>query len=506
MKREIEDTLQNLQPGIRDPQPPTRVAIVGGGIAGLATAYYLQEGARRANLPLSYSLIESETNFGGKIATDEQDGFVIEGGPDSFITQKPAALRLCRELGLEGRLLGTNDARRKVYVLDGGRLRPLPDGVMLVVPTRFAPFALSPLISIPGKLRMGLDLFIPPRREEGDESLADFIRRRLGQEALDKIAEPLMAGIHVADPERLSLQATFPRFIQLEQKYGSLIKGMLAQKARRAAQSHNGTGRQLSLFMTLQGGLRELVEALVAYLEGELYLGAGAVELARTGRGYRLRLADGRTVLADVVVLATPSHAAADLVEPLHPPLAAGLRAIRYVSTATVSLGFRRAEFEHPLDGFGFVVSARSKSRLMACTWTSTKFDGRAPHKHVLVRAFVGGPYHQDLVDLPDAELLQLVQEELRQIMGIHAQPVVGRIYRWPAGNPQYDVGHLARVDQLETIAANLPGLYLTGSAYRGVGLPDCIQQGQTTAEAVLKAVARDETVSGRGPVIAGFT
>ena len=490
--------MQNTQYAVRNTQHTTRVAIIGGGIAGLATAYYLQEKARQAGLPLSYSLIESAPDFGGKIVTYEGDGFVIEGGPDSFITQKPAALRLCRELGLEDRLLGTNDARRKVFVLDGGRLRSLPDGVMLIVPTRFTPFALSPLISVPGKVRMGMDLFIPPRREDGDESLADFIRRRLGQEALDKIAEPLMAGIHVADPERLSLQATFPRFIQLEQKYGSLIKGMLAQKARRAEANRNGAGDggKLSLFMTLQSGLRELVEALVARLEGDLLLGTGVADLARAEDGYRLRLADGRSLDADAVILATPSYAAADLVEPLHPALAAELRAIRYVSTATVSLGFRRAEFEHPLDGFGFVVSSRDKSKLMACTWTSTKFDGRTPGEHVLLRAFVGGPHNEGLVDLPDEELLGLVREELREVMGVAAQPVASRIYRWPGGNPQYDVGHLERVDQLEAIAADLPGLYFTGSAYRGVGLPDCIQQGQATAEAVLEAIVEDQTVS----------
>jgi oxygen-dependent protoporphyrinogen oxidase len=468
----------------------TRVAIIGGGIAGLATAYYLQEGARQAGTPLSYTLIERAPSFGGKIVTHEGDGFVIEGGPDSFITQKPAALRLCRELGLEDRLLGTNDAQRKVYVLDGGRLRPLPDGVMLVVPTRFAPFALSPLISVAGKLRMGMDLFIPPRREDGDESLADFIRRRLGQEALDKIAEPLMAGIHVADAERLSLQATFPRFIQLEQKYGSLIKGMLTQKARRAAGDGNGAGRdKLSLFMTLRGGLRELVEALVARLDGDLLPGTGVSGLARTQEGYHLRLADGRMLQADAVILATPAFVTADLVEPMHAPLATELRAIRYVSTATLSLGFRRAEFEHPLDGFGFVVSSRDKSRLMACTWTSTKFNGRTPGEHVLLRAFVGGPRNERLVDLPDEELLGLVRGELREVMGVSAQPVVTRLYRWPGANPQYDVGHLERVDQLESMAADLPGLYLTGSAYRGVGLPDCIQQGQNTAEAIIAQV-----------------
>jgi oxygen-dependent protoporphyrinogen oxidase len=482
--------LQTTELKTQNSKLETRVAIVGGGIAGLATAYYLQEGARQAGLSLSYSLIESAPGFGGKIVTHAGDGFVIEGGPDSFITQKPAALRLCRELGLEDRLLGTNDAQRKVYVLDGGRLRPLPDGVMLVVPTRFAPFALSPLISAPGKLRMGMDLFIPPRRDDGDESLADFIRRRLGQEALDKIAEPLMAGIHVADPERLSLQATFPRFIQLEQKYGSLIKGMLAQKTRRASRDGNGArASKLSLFMTLRGGLRELVEALVAQLEGDLMPGTGVVELARDQDGYQLRLADGGVLSADAVILATPSYVAADLVEPMHARLAKGLRAIRYVSTATVSLGFRRAEFEHPLDGFGFVVSARDKSKLMACTWTSTKFDRRAPGEHVLLRAFVGGPRNESLVDLPDQALLGLVREELREVMGVSARPVLTRIYRWPGGNPQYDVGHLERVDHLAAMAADLPGLYLTGSAYRGVGLPDCIQQGQNTAETVIAQV-----------------
>ena len=468
----------------------THVAIVGGGIAGLATAYYLQEKARQAGLPLSYSLIERAPSFGGKIVTDAQDGFVVEGGPDSFITQKPAALRLCRELKLEDRLMGTNDAQRKVYVLDGGRLRPLPDGVMLVVPTRFTPFALSPLISVSGKLRMGLDLLIPPRRDEGDESLADFIRRRLGREALEKIAEPLMAGIHVADAERLSLQATFPRFIQLEQKYGSLIKGMLAQKAR-AAQGHNGTDRKQPLFMTMRGGLNELVQGLLARLQGELLPGAHVVELTRSaGSGYHLRMADGRSLFAAAVILATPAYTAAALVEPMHPRLATELRAIRYVSTATLSLGYRRAEFEHPLDGFGFVVAARDKSRLMACTWTSTKFEGRAPEANLLLRCFLGGPRNQALVDLPDAELVRLTRDELRASMGVRAEPVMARIYRWPQANPQYDVGHLERVGHIETLAADLPGLYLTGSAYRGVGIPDCIEQGAATAQAVLSAVA----------------
>lgn len=472
----------------------THAVIVGGGIAGLSTAYYLQQKAHQSGLPLTYTLVESEPALGGKIATVTRDGFTVEGGPDSFYTQKPEAARLCRELGLGDRLRGSNDERRKVYVLHGGRLRQLPDGVMLVVPTRFAPFALSPFISIPGKLRMGLDLLIPPRHGDDDESMADFIRRRLGQEALDKIAGPLMAGIHVADPETLSMKSAFPRFIAMEQKYGSLIKGMLIQKAQASGHKSQGNGHKAPLFMTLRGGLRGLVEALAAQLEGEVQLNTRVAGLERAAEGvhYRLHLGDGRTLDADAVILAVPSYVAADLLEPLHHALAQRLRAIRYVSSATVSLGFRRDEFEHPLDGSGFVVSAQDKSRLMACTWTSTKFQGSAPDDRVLLRVFVGGPRNEGLVGLSDEEMAGLVRDELHKVMGVRARPVLTCIYRWIQGNPQYDVGHLERVGEIETTAADaLPGLYLTGSPYRGVGLPDCIKQGQETAEAVVARVRR---------------
>lgn len=466
------------------------VVIVGGGIAGLATAYYLQQQARARNQALTYTLVEREPVFGGKITTDAGDGFVIEGGPDSFISQKPWAWQLCHELGLQDRLVGTNDDRRKTYILHRGRLRPLPDGVMLIIPTRFAPFALSPLISPWGKLRMGLDLFIPSRSGDEDESLADFIRRRLGQEALDKIAEPLMAGIYVADPEQLSLQSTFPRFRQLEKKYGSLIKGMLAQK-RAAANGQAPARPQLSLFMTLRGGLAELVDAIVARLDGELLPGQAvtALDFDRTGLGpYRVHLSGGQTRRADAVVLALPAYLAAGLLEPHQPALAGQLRTIRYISTATVSLAYNRSEIDHPLDGFGFVVPKSEDCRLMACTWVSTKFDHRAPGDQVLLRAFVGGYKHEALAHLGEAKLAALVREELARIMGIDARPTRQRVYRWPRGNAQYDVGHLDRVAALEdTARAHLPGLYFTGSAFRGVGLPDCIHQGQQTAQKLLQ-------------------
>jgi oxygen-dependent protoporphyrinogen oxidase len=462
---------------------PFHVAIVGGGIAGLATAYYFQQLAPAGSA--TYTLLESGPAWGGKIQTVARDGFVVEGGPDSFIAQKPAGLRLCRELGLAGQLIGTNDEQRKVYVLLGGRLRALPDGVMLVIPTRFTPFALSPMISLPGKLRMGLDLFIPRRRENGDESLADFIRRRLGQEALDRIAEPLMSGIHVSDPERQSIKGTFPRFVELERKHGSLIKGMLAHKALARQRQAGAPTQKTSVFVTLRGGLGQLVEALTKQLNGELRLNAQVAGVQSTAGSYRLHLKDGQTLAADALVLATPSYVAADLLQPLSPAVAARLRAIRYVSTATLSLAYRRDECEHPLNGFGFVVPRREACRVMACTWTSTKFSSRAPHDHVLLRAFVGGPHRPELVDLDDAALLDLVREDLRQVMGIRARPVMTWLYRWPQANPQYDVGHLERMDELEALLANVPGLHLTGSAYRGVGIPDCIEQGKATAEKI---------------------
>jgi oxygen-dependent protoporphyrinogen oxidase len=467
-----------------------RLAVVGGGIAGLATAYYAQKAAGDAGLPLDLTLIERDPALGGKIRTDIPDGFVIEGGPDSFITQKPWGIQLCRELGLEDCLVGTNDAMRTVYVLRGGKLRKMPDGMLLIVPTKFRPFATSNLISWPGKIRMGMDLFIPARTDESDESLGDFIRRRLGQEALDVLAEPMMAGIHVSDAETLSLKATFPRFIDIERKYGSLTRGMIA--SRKAAAQHkaasNGSTKPTTVFMTLQNGLQEMVAAIRGALRGEIITGCGVARLQPQASGYTLTLGDGRTLEADVVVLTTPSFAAADLLRDQNPALADKLDAIRYVSTATVSLGFDAAEFEHPLNGFGFVVPRKEPTRLLACTWTSTKFTHRSRPGTVLLRAFIGGPRREEYVFLDDDALITLVREELRAIMGVTAAPTVARVFRWQRGNPQYDVGHLDRMDEIDALCP--PGLYLTGSAYRGVGIPDCVKQGQATAQQVIAYAA----------------
>jgi oxygen-dependent protoporphyrinogen oxidase len=473
------------------------VVIIGGGIAGLSTAWYLQKQAAEKGLALRCTVLEKSARWGGKILTEQVDGygdqpFVVEGGPDSFLTQKPWALQLARELGLEERLLGTNDDRRKVYVLHKGRPTPLPDGVLLIVPTKIKPFALSPLISILGKLRMGLDLFIPPKMDGEDETLADFITRRLGREALDKIAEPLMSGIYNAEAERQSLLATFPRFRALEEKHGSLIKGMLASRKGRGQRPAPGNGqnpakRPVSMFVSLKDGLEELVHVLPGKLTGDLRLNTSVTEVQRLDGRYSLELNSGQRMEADAVVLAIPSFCAAGLIKEFAPEPATGLDGIRYVSTGTISLAFRQQDVDLPV-GFGLVIP-RSEQRLInAVTISSTKFDRRAPADHVLLRVFFGGSRQPEMMEVDDDQLLTLVLSELEAVLGVDAQPLFRRIYRWHRANPQYDVGHMERVQAIEQALPQ--GLYLTGSPYRGIGIPDCVHQGQKTAEQIASDLA----------------
>jgi protoporphyrinogen/coproporphyrinogen III oxidase len=481
-------------------QPTTNnydVVIIGGGISGLSTAWYLQ----KANPALSYLLVERADSWGGKVHTDMvvgfgEDPFIVEGGPDSFITQKPWAMQLARELGLGDELLPTNDDRRKTYVLNKGRPTPLPDGVLMIIPTRFLPFALSPLISPLGKLRMALDLIIPAKRDGKDETLAEFVQRRLGSEALDKIAEPLMSGIYNAEAEKQSLLATFPRFRAIEEKYGSLIRGMLASRraadSARPAPSANDSGpKPASVFMSLKDGMGKLVKTLQARLTGDLRLHTSVDTIVHTGDRYSLDLSDGSQVVARAVILATPAFVSAEMLEAMSPEATEGLNSIRYVSTGTLSLAFRQEDVPDKYDGFGIVVPRSEARDVNAITYSSTKFDWRAPAGHVLWRVFFGGSRSPHMMELSDGEILRRVCAELQTITGISAEPLFHRIYRWPRSNPQYDVGHLELVDAIE--AALPPGIYVTGSAYRGIGLPDCIHQAQQTADLVARALAPTE-------------
>ena len=455
------------------------VVIVGGGITGLSAAWTLQ----KRGVP--YVLLEQSGRWGGKIQTEYVDGdgdtpFVIESGPDSFLTQKPWALQLALEIGLQDRLLGTNDHLRQTYVLNKGKLTPLPDGVVLIVPTKFAPFVTSPLMSLAGKLRLAQELFLPAREDDADESLADFVRRRLGDEVLDKLAEPLLAGIYNTEAEKQSLLATFPRFRELEKKYGSLTRGMIA--ARQADKPMNKP--KYATFVSFKTGMRELVEGLLTRLDGDLRLNVGVQSIMPNGDDtYTLSLSDNSQLKTDHTILTTPAYITARLLGSVCDIAAKMLADIRYVSTGTVSLAFKRADIAHPLRGFGVVIPRSEKRPINAITWTSTKFYYRAPEGYALLRVFFGGSRSAQSFDLRDADLLEMVRSELRAIMGIEAAPHFTRIHRWNEANPQYDVGHLDRVNTLE--AALPAGIHVSGSAYRGIGIPDCVHQGQQTASKV---------------------
>jgi len=483
----------------QNPFPTYDVAIVGGGITGLSAAWNLQRLARDNGRPLSYTLLESGDRWGGKIKTDTIEGFgdepfVIEGGPDSFITSKPWAWQLTKQLELVPEALPTNDDRRQTFVLQRGKPVPLPDGVMMIVPTRFTPFALSPLISPLGKLRMGLDLLIPRRKDGRDETLADFIRRRLGDEALDKIAEPLMSGIYNAEAEKQSVLATFPRFRDIEARYGSLIRGMLAAKRARASAPDSQSAeadKPASIFVSYRAGMNTLVDSLLGELDGDLRLNTAVTGMTMALDGYYELLTSGGMLRARAVILAVPAYAAAAILHAIAPDAAEALRQIRYVSTGTISLGFRRDEIDHPLNGFGIVIPRSERRPINAITWSSTKFDHRAPGNAALLRVFFGGSRSPEMMDKPDEELRAIVKQELAKIMGIHAEPIVERIYRWRRANPQYDVHHLERVAAIE--AALPAGLLVAGSPYRGIGIPDCVHQGQQASDQVYSYLGEAE-------------
>lgn len=465
------------------------VTIIGGGITGLAAAHHLQRQSRARGVDVRYTLLEASDRLGGKIVTDRCNEFTVEGGPDSFVVDKPWCLQLCHDVGLGDDLIPSNEIQRKVYVLRGGRLVPFPSGFRLTIPSELKPFALSPLISPLGKLRMLGDLVVPRRKEETDESLASFIRRRLGGEALDRIAGPLLGGIFVSDPERLSMLSTFPRLLAMEREYGSLIR---AARATRALPRPGGQPKAAgnSMFNSLKHGMSGLVAALAQRIDGDVRLGAKVARLARAGGRIEVHLGEhgAERLETDAAIVTVPANAAAPLVEQAWPRLGELLRGVRFVSTTTVSLAYLLDDIpeDRPLDGFGVMIPESEKRRLIAITWASTKFRHRAPAGCVLLRAFVGGHRNEALAARPDADLVALVRDEFSGILGIAGKPLFHRIYRWPHANPQYDVGHLDRVAEMDREAMAMPGLHLAGSSYRGIGMPDCIRSGQLAVERVL--------------------
>ena len=456
--------------------------VVGGGIAGLAAAYRLARAAPHAVV----TLLESSPHLGGKITTQRVADFVIEGGPDSFLARKPRGLGLCRELGLEPRLQGTNPNHRRTYIMRGGRLYDLPEGLSGLIPTRLGPLARTTLISPWGKLRMGLDYLLPAKRDSGDESLAEFVVRRLGRELYERLVEPLLSGIYAGDGANLSLAATVPQLRQAERAHGSLIRSLLAAQ-REAPALDAGSAR--SAFLTLEAGLAEIVEALEARMTGRVTvrLNTPVSHLSAVPGGYQVQLASAEALNAEAVIVATPAFVTADLLAGLDAEAASALRSIPHVSTATVSVAYRMADLPRQLDGYGYLIPRAENRPVLACTWTSTKFPHRAPPGFALIRAFVGSAGRETVLENDDETLVGLVRAELRRTLGVTAAPRLQRVFRWPRAMPQYTVGHLDRLAALEQRLAAFPGLLLAGNGYRGVGLPDCIASGEAAAEAAAK-------------------
>jgi oxygen-dependent protoporphyrinogen oxidase len=481
-----------------------RTAIIGGGIAGLAAAYELEQ-ARRAGNKVEYTLYESRNRLGGSLSSEIVDGAVLERGPDSFLTEKPAAAELCRELGLGSELTPSNDADRKTYIVVRNRLIPLPDGLMFLIPTKLIPTALTRLFSLPTKIRMGMELLLPPRPSSQDESVAALVERHFGREVVDRLASPLLSGIFGGDAAHLSARTVLPRLVEMEEDYGSLTRGMLAahrmmrariKAAARTARPANVKGSALavrSIFTAMRGGMNQLVDAVAARLDpASVRLSTPVNGLEKVADGWKV-VAGGKSEVYDAVILAAPAWAAAELLVHTDPQLAEELRAIPYSSSITINLIYDEDQLGRLPDGFGFLVPVVEGRSMLACTFVHRKFLCRTPTGKVVLRAFLGGMKNESLIDAPDAELLATVRRELSEILGESvlpstAEPEYTQVSRWPRAMAQYAVGHQERMMRITARVAALHGLQLAGNAYDGIGISDCIRLGRKAARELLSS------------------
>jgi protoporphyrinogen/coproporphyrinogen III oxidase len=478
-----------------DPMKPMRAIVIGGGLSGLTAAYRIHERARALRRPVELTVLEARDRLGGVICTDRVDGFIQERGPDSFITNKPWAIDLCRRLGLEDQIIETDPNHRRSFVVRNGRLVPVPDGLVLMAPHRLMPILTTPILSWRGKLRFLMDLIVPRRDEESEESLASFVRRRLGREALDRLIQPLVAGIYTADPNDLSLKATLPQFINMERDHGSLILAGWRESHGRGPRHHArlASGARYGMFVTLRDGMDTLPRSLAAALgPGKVRTNVAVRRVSRNepDSAWLVELLDGPPIEADAVILATEAHAAARLLDSQDPALALQLRAIPYASSIIVNVAYRRDQISHPLDGFGVVVPAIENRSILAVSFLSVKFPNRAPAGTALLRVFIGGATRPDQFELDDAAISELVERELAGLIGASGQPLFMEIGRHPRSMPQYNLGHLDRVASIRRNLAKYSRLYLAGIAYDGVGIPDCIHAAEMTADALLDSLA----------------
>ncbi len=459
-----------------------RIAIIGGGISGLAAAFALEE-HRRAGADLDYVLYEASARLGGVLRTEHIDGCLVEAGPDSFITEKPWATDLCRALGLGDELIGSNDADRKTYILTNGRLVVMPDGLMFMVPTKIIPTGLSTLFSWKTKLRMTQELLHPPRVADHDESVAAFVERHYGSEMVDRLADPLLSGVYGGEAASLSVRAVLPRFAEMERTHGSVGRAMLAARKKISAGPRKPTP---PLFTSLKNGMQQLAETVTSRLTGASLLTNAPVQAIQSAAGGWVVSAGLQSDQFDRVIVALPAPAAAHVLRMASQDLTAELAAIPYSSSITVGLGYDRVVRQSLPPGFGFLVPRSEGKKLLAATFVHNKFPHRAPEDRALLRCFFAGRNAESVWSLADDQIIGIVGNELQQILGLRAEPLFARVYKWKSAMAQYGVGHLDRLDRIEHLRQQLPGLALAGNAYRGIGVPDCIRSGGEAAKQLL--------------------
>jgi oxygen-dependent protoporphyrinogen oxidase len=458
-----------------------RIAIIGGGISGLTAAFTLEHHHRAG--AAQYTLYESSPHLGGVLRTEHIHGCIVEAGPDSFITEKPWATDLCRTLGLGDQLIGSNDADRKTYILVRGRLIPIPDGLMFMVPTKILPTALSPLFSWTTKLRMAQELFHPPRAAQADENVASLVERHYGGEMVARLADPLLSGVYGGEAASLSVRAVLPRFAEMERTHGSLGRAILAARKKMPRPANKPAA---PLFTSLKNGMQQLVETLVPRLNQASLVTNTPVQSIQPEAGGWTVSAGLKSDHFDAVILAVPTHAAAQLLATSSPALASELAAIAYSSSITVGLGYDRHVRQSLPPGFGFLVPRSEGKRLLAATFVHNKFPHRAPEDRALLRCFFAGSNAENIWQLSDDAIIAVVRNELQQILGLRAAPLFARVYKWKSAMAQYGVGHLERLDRIERLRQQLPALALAGNGYRGIGIPDCVRSGSEAVKQVL--------------------
>jgi len=461
-----------------------RIAIIGGGISGLSAAYALEK-QRNAGAEIEYTLYESAPRLGGVLVTDHVDGCIIEAGPDSFLTEKPWATDLCKELGLGNQLIGSNDPDRKTYIVTRGKLIEMPDGLMFMVPTKILPIVLSPLFSWKTKLRMAREWFHPPHKANGDETVASLVERHYGPEMVDLLADPLLSGVYGGEASQLSVRAVLARFADMEAKHGSLGRAMLA--ARKTAPNSQGGGAP-PLFTSLENGMQQMVDAVVAALPPVVLEANAHVQAVTPENGSWIVSAGLDTDQFDAVILALPTQAAANLLGRTSAELASELRGITYTSSVTVALAYDKKVRDSLPPGFGFLVPRSEGKRMLAATFVHNKFPHRAPDDRALLRCFLGGARDEQILALSDEDILRIVRDELQQIIGLSAEPLFTRTFKWKGAMAQYGVGHLERLQRIDVLLKKLPGLALAGNGYGGIGVPDCVRSGTEAAAKVLQS------------------